>query len=192
MTSKLDRLLSSIHPSRTFAEIDRRADEAMNTFSVESGQITDWPEYRKQLVRFRQHLDMHILGASQPVSGGQDWDWGYCVSTLQHAFGRNGEKAAFEMARTGNEGGLYAVLRRLSMVVVEEYSQREVSAKILAYWNELSVDEQWAACDEYLVKYGHLLPSELTEGAAARVRAGFWKVLEEHPLLVQRMERIGR
>ena len=46
--------------------------------------------------------------------------------------------------------------------------------------------------DEYLKKYGHLLPSELTEGSAARVRANFPKVLAQHPKILQKTRRLGR
>ena len=48
------------------------------------------------------------------------------------------------------------------------------------------------ASTEYLDKYGHLLPSEMTESSAARIRGGFFTVLENHPKLVQRLRRVGR
>ena len=56
----------------------------------------------------------------------------------------------------------------------------------------LSPDERHAACAAYLSRYGHLLPSELTEGYAARVRARFPQLLAEHPRMLQRVNRIGR
>jgi len=64
--------------------------------------------------------------------------------------------------------------------------------KILGDVMALSVEEQLAASTEYLQKYGHLLPSELTEGSAARIRANLPKVLEEHPHLIQRLRQVGR
>ena len=36
---------------------------------------------------------------------------------------RHVEKAAFEMARTGNEGGLYAVLKAIAGQLAEEYAE---------------------------------------------------------------------
>ena len=114
------------------------------------------------------------------------------MQSLVRAYGSNGEKAAFEMARTGNEGGLYAVLKKMAQTMGEHYAENEVSAKVLFYWNGLTVPEKLAAADEYLGKYGHLLPSELTEGSAGRVRANLPKVLEEHPRLLRRLRGIGR
>ena len=123
---------------------------------------------------------------------GVDFDWGRCTQILMRAYGSNGEKAAFEMARTGNDGGLYAVLKKMANSMAEQYIENEVSAKVSFYWNGLTVDEMLKAADEYLSKYGHLLPSELTEGSAGRIRANMPKVLQEHPRLLQRLGRIGR
>ena len=84
------------------------------------------------------------------------------------------------------------MLKKLARRIARQYGEREVAAKIGTWWDTLSVDERLAATEEYLEKHGHLLPSELTEGSAARIRANFPKVLEEHARLVQRMHRVGR
>lgn len=96
------------------------------------------------------------------------------------------------MTRTGKEGGLYRVLKTVADQMAEEYAQNEISGRIYDYWNRLTTDEQVAATDEYINKYGHLLPAELTEGSAARLKANFPKVLEEHPKIIRRMRRVGR
>ena len=70
MPSKLDRLLQSIDPARTLEEVDRRADDAINTFVTNGGQITEWNAFRASLIRFIEHLDAQILRLSAPVSMG--------------------------------------------------------------------------------------------------------------------------
>jgi len=115
-----------------------------------------------------------------------------CSNLLDKAFGPSGSKAAFEMVRTGKEGGLYQVLKTVADLLAEKYAQNEVFARISHYWESLTLDEKLAAPDEYLSKYEHLLPPELTEGSAARLRANFPKVLEEHPKMIRQMRRIGR
>ena len=192
MATKLDRLLEGIHPDRTLEEANKRADEAINSFSVDSSQITDWDRYRDCLIRFLHHVDTKILRLQQACPMGVDFDWGRCTQILMRAYGSSGEKAAFEMTRTGNDGGLYAVLKKMAKSMTEQYVENEVSAKVGFYWDGLTVDEKLKAADEYLSKYGHLLPSELTEGSAGRIRANMPKVLQEHPLLLQRLGRIGR
>ncbi|MBW1744312.1 MAG: hypothetical protein JRJ47_12930 [Deltaproteobacteria bacterium] len=107
-------------------------------------------------------------------------------------YGFNGEKAAMEIARTGKEGGIYGILKRIAKQMIEKYAGNEIRAKISHYWHPLSTDEQLDATDEYLEKYGHLFPSELTEGTAVRIKAGFVKVLEQHPHLIMRLRKVGR
>ena len=107
-------------------------------------------------------------------------------------YGRSGEKAAFEFSRTGNEGGLYGVLKAVAMRIADDLSKNEIAARVNAFWRSHSPEEVLEASREYLARYGHLLPSELTEASAARIVANFPKVLENHPKLVQRLRRVGR
>ena len=46
--------------------------------------------------------------------------------------------------------------------------------------------------DEYIDLYGHLLPSEMTEGGGARIKGNFLKVLNHHPKLLRTMGDVGR
>ena len=96
------------------------------------------------------------------------------------------------MSRTGNDGGIYTVLKAIAMHIADEYAQNEIVARIYNYWQDLSVDERLAASTEYISKYGHLLPSELTEGSAGRIRANLPKVLDKHHELIKKIRRVGR
>jgi hypothetical protein len=190
--TKLDRLLESIDPARTFDQISARADEAINSFRMESAIISDWQGFRTALTKFYRHVENVILRVRPGFSANPDIDWGRCCNLLRKEYGANGEKAAFEMARTGVEQGLYGVLKAIAEQMISEYAGNETGAKISAFWESLSTDEKLAVSEEYLDKYGHLLSSELTEGSAARIRANFVRVLEEHPKTVKRLRGIGR
>jgi len=193
MSTRLDSLLQSIAPERTLEELDRRVDGALNSFLAES-QLTDWNAFRRCLVRFLSHVDSRLLrvpGQRMPEAD-LDYQWGRCCQVLMKLYGSSGEKAAFEMARTGNQGGLRSVLRKFARERAKELAESEVAAKVGTYWNGLSATEKLTASDEYLSKYGHLLPSELTEKSAARIRANLPRVLQEHPELLQRMQQVGR
>ena len=192
MPTKLDRLLDSISPEKTIEDIYNRANGAINSFRFKKAQITQWDEFRWCIAEFSRHLDGHIMNLRKPVDISLDWYWGHSVRSLLKIYGINGEKAAFDMARTGNEGGLYAVLKAFAMRRAEDYSQSEITAKVLTFWDGLSVEEHFKTVDEYLQKYGHLFPSELIEGNAGRFRGCFWKVLQKHPELVQQIRQTGR
>lgn len=192
MKTKLDLLLESIDPARTLEQVSARVDEALNSFRVKSGIIEDWEEFRTVMTGFFRHVENVILRIRPSWSPDPDMDWGRCYNLLIKEYGTNGEKAAFEMVRTGAEGGLYGVFKAVARRMIGDYAQNEIAAKVAEFWGALSTDEQLSASQEYLNKYGHLLPSELTSGSAARLRANFLKVLAEHPRIIKRLKNIGR
>ena len=192
MKTKLDRLLESIDPARTLDQVSWRVDEALNSFRVKSGIIEDWEEFRTALTAFYRHVENVVLNIPSFCSPNPDIDWGRCCKLLIKEYGANGEKAAFEMVRTGTEQGLYGVLKVVARLMISEYAVNEITARIGNFWEALSTDEKLAVFQEYLDKFGHLLPSELTSGSAARIRANILKVLEEHPRMVKRLRNIGR
>lgn len=192
MSTKLDRLLESIDPTRTYDQVSARIDQAVNSFAMKRSTIDNWDEYEKFFADFCRHVETTVLRLGHGAPDNREFYWSKCSNLLDKAFGSSGYKAAFEMVRTGKEGGLYRVLKTVANQMSEEYAQNEISARISHYWDSLTLDEKLTAPDEYLSKYGHLLPAELTEGSAARIRADFIKALEEHPKIMRRMGRIGR
>ena len=193
MQTRLDKLLLDIRPEGTIVETFNRANEAINTFRIDTAQIEEWDEFKYCIAELVRHIDQCILKLRGSVEASSECYWSHVAqSVLCEVYGSSGQKAAFEMARTGNGGGLYAVVRAVAMHMAERYSKSEISAKVNAYIESLSVDEQLDACSEYISKYGDILPSELTEGSAARIRADFSKVLERHPWLLKKIHDVGR
>ena len=192
MSSKLDILLENIDPSRTLDQVSAKLDQAVNSFAMRRATISNWDEYEQYLAEFFRHLESVVLQIGTGMPGDKDYYSARCFHLLNRAYGDSGYKAAFEMVRTGKEGGLYRILKKIGDLMTEEYAQNEISARVYDYWNSLTLDEMLAAPDEYISKYGHLLPSELIEGSAARIKANFPKVLEEHPKMIHRMRKIGK
>ena len=190
MATRLDALLAAIDPDRTADETVRRANQALDSFPAK-GAIAQWGEFQTFLTRLHAHLMKAILRGGPGFPEDPEMHWHGCWTILRREYGSNGDKSAFEMARTGNQGGLYAVMKTLAKGMAEELAGNEVAARVRACLDRLTVDEQFSAAREYIAEYGRLLPSELTEGSAARLVADFAKVLEEHPRLLQRMRRVG-
>lgn len=192
MANDLGELLREIGPEQTIEETLNRVSEALNRFPMKRAEIADWESFRGCMVEFVRHVESWALCLRRPVPASFDFCWGRAVGILNRIYGPNGEKAAFEMARTGCEGGLYAVLKAVATQIAEDVSRNEISARVGVFWNSHSAEELLEASSEYLAKYGHLVPPELTEVSAGRFRGNFRKVLEDHPKLVQRMRQVGR
>ena len=86
----------------------------------------------------------------------------------------------------------HKLLKKIAGLLAEEYAENQINYEIYTYWDTLTVGEKLAASDEYLHKYGHLLPQEMTERNAPRIKSFFTKVLQEHPRIIIRLRRIGR
>ena len=192
MSTKLDKILDSIDPTLTLDQVSARVDDAVNSFQVGTAAIDDWATFKAILTRFFRHVENFILQIKYFPSPNPDIDWGRCCRLLMQEFGPSGEKASFEMARTGKEGGIYAVLKAIAKRMIREYGQNEIMAKANTFWEGLTLDEKMTIPNEYLDKYGHLIPEELSEGTGVMVRANFPSVLKEHPNITSRLRNIGR
>ena len=192
MNTKLDQLLADIDPERTIEPAFRGADAALNTYPMLVGRIEAWPSFEDSMGRFWRHLQKHIVGLRGDGSGFERFHQDFAAQVLRKEYGPSGYAAAFEFARTGNEGGLYSVLKKLANRIATETATNWIAMAVDGWWRRLSLEEQLAVPDEYVARFGHLLPSELTEHSAARIRVGIRGVLKEHPWLVQRHGRVGR
>jgi hypothetical protein len=192
VSSRLEQLLASIDPERTILDVERRVDQAFNTFPKPSGILSSWPVFRDYLGRFVCHLETAVLNLPPSHCVDPDMDFGRACRLMMKEFGPDGDKTAANMAMFGVEGGLYQVLKAVARRLAEEYGENEIKARIAAYWNALSVDEKLDATREYLATFGHLLPADVTNGGAARLRAYFPQFLAKHPDLVRRLRNVGR
>ena len=192
MPSKLDMFLETIDPSRNLEQLWARADAGLNSFTPAQTAVSGFGDFQRVLAGFFCHMENLMLRMSPPRTPDYAFDYGRCYHLLQKKFGDHADKVMFDRARTGIDGGLYGVLKTVAELMVEMYAGNEIGARVSAFWNSLTLEEKLEVPREYVRKYGHLLPSEITEGAATRVAMSFWKVLEEHPRLVTRLRRIGR
>ena len=137
MLTKLEQLLSDIDPSRTYDITFARVDEAINTFCFEYSRIDNWEDFKKCLTQFFCHVESTVLCVRKEIHSNSDFHWGRCMDLLGRIYGSSGQKAAFEMARTGTEGGLFSVLRTIALRMAEESTENEVLARINNYWYQL-------------------------------------------------------
>ena len=192
MPTKLETLLAQIDPSRTLDEAASRVDRAVNRFSGAKGRVTAYDEYTDLAGQFLAHVEARVLGIPSMYGSEPDMFQRRAMQLLNDIWGSSGWKASFEMARTGAEGGLRQVLNKMAEQLALTYARNEIGARVYTYWDGLSTTEKLAAADEYLAKFAHLLPGELTEGSAVRVRMNLPEILIEHPFLMRKTRRVGR
>ena len=77
-------------------------------------------------------------------------------------------------------------------MILDDRSGREISARVWRFWESLTNDEKLETVDEFLRKFGHLLPSEYTSGSGAYLKMNFPSVLEKYPQLVMEIRLPSR
>jgi len=190
VASRLAVLLRGIEPVPD--QVDRCIDQAFNTFPMPAPMITQMDDFVRCMAQFYCHIESGIMG----IRGGRpchpSMDSSMCFERLRKKYGDSALQATFEMARTGNEGGLLGVLKTVAALLSREHSDNRIGLAVSCYWNNCKPRDLLADGTEYKREYGHLLPSELTEASAGRLYANFAKVLKEHPYLMRQIRRVGR
>jgi len=191
--STLESFLATIDPSRTYQETEQRASTAVNSFSYANGYIASHHDFESLINRFYWHCDSHILGISHVSNPDPSFTLGLALGVLRELYGQNGEVVAFEMAQSGVEGGLYRLLTDIASQRARHYNSNEISARVNAYMNALSTDERFQVASEYVQRYGHLLPAELTEGSGpSLVAMKLEQIVVNHPKALNHMRGIGQ
>jgi hypothetical protein len=190
MTIKLDKLLKEIDPFQRIGEIHKRMNSAIKSFSYGSLTIRNWHEYENYLAKFFCHAENVTLRVKMPVHPKMHYH--RCIPFLNEEFGPNGEKIAYKMAKTGVNGGIYAVLNIIAKRLAEFYTRNTIRSFVDRYWNKLTYNERIAAAKEYRRKYAHLFPLDYTEKSPEFIAANLQKILEEHSFMVKRIRKFMR
>jgi hypothetical protein len=190
MTTKLDKLLKEIDPFHKIERIHSRMNSALRTFSYGSLTIRNWHEYENYLAKFFCHIENVTLRVKMPVH--PEIYYHRCIRFLNEEFGPAGEKIAYKMAKTGVNGGLFAVLDIIAKRLANFYTRNTIISYVDKYWNKLSYSERIAAAKEYRKKYAHLLPSIYTDGSTELMAGKLQKILEEHPFMIKRIRQVIR
>jgi hypothetical protein len=192
MPTKLDAFLKTIDPKQILDPLRVRADNGLNTFRYKQASIQDFREFTMLLGNFFGHMESKMIRFNSPRPSDVGYDYGRCYHLLKGQFGEHVHKMVFNRARTGVDGGLYGVLKLVADLMIQDYAGNEIRARVGSFYGSLSTKEQMEIPKEYVKKYGHLLPSDITEGNAVWVVANFPRVLEEHPYTVAGIRRLGR
>ena len=194
MLTRLERFEYSLGPQLATDGIDREVDATLNRLVLPRATVGSATELRAVLLDVWRDFHGHVwgCGASLPaIDAGREWE--FCRDILDDAFGEPaGWKTALDLACTGIHGGMYGVAVKFVRKAAEQYLDRLIDTSVKILWHSLSCAEQFTMMDEYLQKYGSLLPPSLAQGGVAEMWVHFPRILKEHPRLLQRMSRFGR
>jgi hypothetical protein len=190
--SKLEKLLESIHPSKTHEQISSRANAAVNSFAIDTYRINDLDDLQKLMASFYDHVQRKVLRINGKLAFNPEIFWGPCRNILEKEFGSRWAITTMEICKSQIEGGLYGVLKKLAEGIIAQYAKNEITSKVTEFWNGLTLKERLSIADEYLEKFDDFLPYDLKAGNAARLRTNMFDVLVNHPKMVSSLRTLGR
>jgi hypothetical protein len=188
MATKLEELMESIDPSRTIDQVSAAVDDAFNSFSHDH-PIRSFDDYKKYMSAFVQYIEQIVVRFKSNDPYDQGFFWARYSNLVRNGHGPDAWKMNYEKIITGQDGGLYKLLKDVAAMILEDRSKREISARVWNFWNALSNDEKLDTVDEFVRLVGHLLPTKFTGGNAAYLKANFPRVLESYPQLLMEIRR---
>jgi len=192
--SQLDDLLERIDPKKTIDHGNALLDKALNSYHFAKSQVESHDEFKQVCGDFYWHVESTLLGVGSSVSPNDQMKQGFALGILGDIFGKHNTDAAYQIARSGVEGGLYGVLRKMGEAMAKKHVDTQIGVEVSEFVNQLmkNLPEFHATVEEYAQKYGRLLPREALEDNAFDIKIGFWKVLQNHPYMVKSMREIGK
>lgn len=192
MTSKLDSLLDAIAPEHTLEDVAACVDDAMNSFTLQPKRVETWgwDEFEDFTGEFLRHVVCTALLRIPPEDQRTDHIWPMFSYAIDEAYAPQGQRLALKLARTGAEGGIYAVMRKTGQALVNRWAHNRISSLVSEYWNGLSDKEKRTVPGEYLQRCGDLLPADVQEKLKWTPWFNFFQILEQHPRLLQRMRPV--
>jgi len=192
MARSLDYLLRRIDPQQSLDRMERRAHEAFARYRVPRGPIHSHRQLRHILGHFEFHLTKAFLGGQRhfPLNQGKRW-YQRVHKRLVSKYGQRPEDTVMAIARSGKEGGLYAVLRAIADHFAYEQARAYIREKVDRFWDSLTMLERKHIIAMYYRRYKHLLPDEVKGPRDWRLRADFKSILRRHPEMVRSRRRVG-
>ena len=190
MTTKLESLLENISPEKTIERAQAAADRALNSISINHAKIDTWDEFKELMANFYCLVESNLIGLEKPRTMNLFMDWGRCSNLFLRKYGHRGDQAAFSIAQSGVEGGLYAVLKYIAEALAQQFTTNWIPCRIGEFWNNLSPEERLAVPLEYLEKYRHILPQEILDQNPSLFVGNFYRFLEYHPQMMKELKNI--
>lgn len=164
-------------------------DKAINAVAVSGATVGSFSQFEQIVIEVIWLVHKYELKVQKPVEGADEYYLSIGFNVLQQKYGPHGEKASFEMARTGKNGGINAVIRMLAYGYTDTLFENKAKAKIGVLWRKLNPDEMLAVMDEYVRLFGDMWPKEMTEGKALRLKVNFPKTLELHVESIKKLHK---
>lgn len=192
MSLLFNQLMERLSPDRTIHDVQSRVNLAINSYSSGPVRIDTQQAFMDDLERFASHVHSSCFGDAAAWYGQNVSHGGRCTYWLREIYGSSGERAAFRIARSGAEGGLLGIRRRLAEHLAKGWIANQIGAIVSECLSQLDFHGRAALAQEYLANFGHLLPLAIRTASETELNIHLQPLLERHPYLILEMRSVTR
>ena len=190
MSPALIRLLEST--SRIALGTDQRIDAALNSYKPPSAIIRDRTAFVQVIAELHHAVACHLYHTQKDWPIDVEFEYGITLLFLKQEYGRNGDLAALEIARSGEEGGIRSVLRTVAQAMGKKHAEELISLCVDSYWTGQKAHELIEDARSYVRQFASLIPAGMLESGGVRIMAEFRQVLKKHPFMIAELRRKTR
>ena len=190
MSASLARLLQCI--GRIPFDTDRRVDAALNRYPPPVPVVENHADFVRIIAGLHHVVKRHLYGSQKDWPCDVSFEYGLTRSFLTQEYGQSGENAAYEIAHSGEEGGIRSVLRTVARAIGKKHAEDLISMCVDSYWTGQEAHELIEDARAYIRQFASLIPVGMLESGAPRVMMEFRQVLKKHPFMIAELRRNTR
>jgi len=191
--SELEELLEKIDPRNTIDHYSSIVEDALNNLDIDSAVTPTWEEFKDTIFLFYSSLTSTPYGTSQPNPDALDYIFkGEAMMLLDETYGENGSAIAFNMAKKGIDGGLYQVLKSIGSHYAQKGAKSRIWGSVVGFLGGFDYKGVKALSEEYIAKFGHILPIEMKEKGGYWLIKNFEHVLCQHPHIIKQFRETNK
>lgn len=183
---EIEELLDLI--KNTIDDWQRDIDNVINAYHSPLPEVETCEETTMFLSRFVYFIFCQWISPGRSISFHKGVYWRFCDEALREKYGPYWESVAFDMMRTGAEGGTYTLLKTLAENMAQIGARNTIKSRISEYWEGMTAEKLKRDSRKYVERFGHLLPPTYRNDRSL-LASEFARVLEQHPEMVQRMRQ---
>jgi len=176
----LDKLTEELDPDKINEKVELPHIRAHHKYKLEKISITDYADFRQQIIKYMQHHHKEIFKTDMPdeIAFTKALE---ILKEFKDEAGNKGFIAAYQSARKGRLGD---VIKALAVAEEKEHSASYIH-NIFHQIDPLDWDAHVDLVRQYKSKYGSLMPKELKQKSDEELAKDYNSLIKHHIGIVE-------
>jgi len=190
---KVSGFFDELHPSNCIYPLEKRANQALESFSIE-GYLLDSDQKCDECLSdfiFHLHLTTGFFSKSAEGKKGDKHFRSLCQGDAWRLLERPNppwsQWSIYYRMISGSDGGVYDVLKQLTQNYIKDRTQKSIMWIIINFFKPFDFDHRWKIIEIYVKKFRDILPKNYSEKNAIHI-GNYIEMLGQHPWILRDLE----